>query len=70
MPTYRSKIAITTATQRRAVYRTINEILEHIQTWGVHMTRIQLMATNFVEVDFTGNIPANQVDHLNLTGPI
>lgn len=70
MATYRSKVAITTAVRRRAAYEAIAQILDHIQTWGVHMTRIQLMPDNFVEVDFTATIPANQVDHLNLTGPV
>lgn len=70
MPTYRSKVAITTAARRRAAYTALQEILEHILSWGIHMTRLQLMPDSFVELDTTGDIPPGQIDHLNLTGPV
>ncbi len=69
LTTYRSRVVVT-AQNKRAAYASIQYLLEHILSFGVDLLRIERMPDGFIEADFTNPLPASQVDHLNLTGPV
>lgn len=71
MPTYKSIVPITTQARKEAAYARASDLFSHALVFGIDVTRVQYMpATQFIEVDTTGTIPAGQLDHLGLQGPV
>lgn len=69
MPTYQSIVPINTQARKLAAYEKLSLLIQHLQFLGVDMTRVELMPSLRVEVDVTGPIAANQLDHFSLEEP-
>ncbi len=71
MPTYRSIVPITTQAREDEAYARASDLFGHARPLGYRVTRVQYMpATQLIEVDTIGAIPAAQLTHLGLLGPV
>lgn len=67
MPTYKSLVPITNAARKLEAYARARMLFDHAPTLGFDVLRVQYMVgTQFIEVDTSGAIPAEQLDHLGL----
>ena len=69
VPTYRSIVQINTQARKLAAYEKLSLLIQHLPNLDVDMTRVELMPSLFVEVDVSGAIGANQLDHFSLEEP-
>ena len=70
--TYNSKHAVTLAT-RDLAYQLLALLMDHLDhAWSgsINLVSITVNADHTVTVVLTGALPAEQVDHLGLVGPV
>lgn len=66
---YRSKVAVTMA-NRSAAYDKVALLMEHLDVLGLNLVSLTRDANNFIVVTLNAPLPAEQVDHLGLEGPV
>jgi hypothetical protein len=67
MSVYQSQQAVTTAAARRIAYRErIPQILDHADAFNITITKIELVAGNFVQFTTNAALSQVQLDHLQL----
>jgi hypothetical protein len=67
--TYRSQVAVTLATRRRA-YERICDFLSHLDALDLNLVSITRDGSNFIVITLSDPLPVSHVDHMGLTGPI
>lgn len=66
---YRSKVAVTMA-NRSAAYEAAASLMVHLDRLGLNLISLVRDANNFIVVTLNAPLPAGQVDHLGLEGPV
>lgn len=67
MAIYRSLQAVTTAARRTMAYReVIPDLLIHLDCFDINLTKLEVVAGNFVEITTNAQIPAAHVAHLKI----
>lgn len=71
LTTYQSTVTITSQALKLEAYRRAVILLDHAPRFSVDVLRIQYMpGTQRIEIDVSNPLPAGQLDHLGLEGPI
>lgn len=67
MSVYQHQVPVTNAARRTAAYRqVIPDILAHADALNVNVTKIEVVAGNFVQFTTSAQLSAEQLAHLNL----
>lgn len=64
---YTSQVAVNAQNKRRA-YELLCVLISHLPSFGVDLVALSLNADRTVSVTLTGPVPADQLDHVGLTG--